>query len=125
MKKIYFVATLIVFSSSCINAPERNCSNFKVGTFTFATTIKGESQTTTFTRNSTIEIGEFNGVKDTATVRWINDCEYILKKVNPKNKSEEKPIHIKILTTSNSSYTFEYNAVGSSQKLKGEAIKIH
>ncbi len=110
---------------SCINPPSRDCENFKTGTFTFTTIINGEEKTTTFVRNEKIEVEEFNGVRDTATVRWINDCEYVLKKINPKNIVEEKSIHIKILTTSDKSYTFEYNAIGSPQKFSGEAIKIH
>jgi hypothetical protein len=41
-------------------------------------------------------------------VRWINDCEFILKKINPRSMSEQDAIHMKILSTSDSSYTFEY-----------------
>lgn len=125
MKKLIALSSVLLLLHSCVTAPERECDKFKTGSFKFTSVIDGKEQTTTFTRNSTIEIEEFKGKKDTATIRWINDCEYILKKVNPKNRAEEKSIHIKILTTSDSSYTFEYNAVGSSQKFKGEAFKIH
>lgn len=94
-----------------------------MGSFTFTTQIDGKEQRTTFIRSEKIEIEEFMGRQDTSSVRWLNDCEYVLKKINPKNRSEEKSIHIKILTTTDSSYTFEYNAIGNKQKFKGEAFK--
>ncbi len=75
-------------------------------------------------RNDTLEIDFFNGVADTSSVRWINDCEYIVKKLHPKSKSEEQSIHMKILSTTENSYTFEYNIVGKSQTSRGTAIKL-
>jgi len=82
-----------------------------------------EVETTTFVRNDTLEIDYFRGRADTASIRWINDCEYIVKKLNPKNRAEEKAIHMKILTTDGDNYTFEYNIVGDSKKAKGTATK--
>lgn len=71
-----------------------------------------------------MEIDYFNGVADTSSVRWINDCEYIVKKLNPKTRLEEQSIHMKILTTTENSYTFEYSIVGKSQTSKGLATKL-
>ncbi|MEA1785373.1 DNA topoisomerase IV [Arenibacter sp. GZD96] len=110
------------FLLSCYE-PSRNCSQFKNGTFTFTTTIDGEAKTTTFRRNEGVEIEVFEGERDTADVRWINDCEYIVKKINPKSIAEGKAIHIKILSTTADAYTFEYGLVGSSAKTVGTAIK--
>lgn len=110
---------------ACATPPERNCANFKTGEFSFTTTIDGEEKQTTFIRTLDTEVDFFEGKQDTSSVRWINDCEYVLKNKNPKNKAEEKSIHIKILTTSDSSYTFEYNAIGDERKFKGTAFKIH
>ncbi len=121
----FLALSIILLLVCCQPAPERNCEAFKTGTFTFTTTIDGEEKTTVFTRSERIEIEEFEQKKDTSSVRWINDCEYVLKKLNPKNRLEEKSIHIKILTTSDSSYTFEYNAIGDKRKFRGEAIKTH
>jgi hypothetical protein len=56
--------------------------------------------------------------------RWINNCELVLRTLNPKSKSELKNIHIKILTTTDSSYTYEYSFVGENRKEIGLAIKI-
>ena len=72
-----------------------------------------------------MEVDFFEGNQDTSSVRWLNDCEYVLKNLNPTNKAEEKSIHIKILTTTDSSYTFEYNAIGDKRKFRGTAYKIH
>jgi len=82
-----------------------------------------ELLTTTFVRNDSIEIDYFRGKADTSSVRWINDCEYIVKKLHPKNRNEEKAIHMKILTTEGNQYTFEYNVVGETRKERGTALK--
>ena len=110
---------------ACQQPPNRNCTDFKTGDFSFTTIIDGVEKTTTFSRYGNREVDVFEGHRDTSSVRWLNDCEYVLKNLNPKNKAEEKSIHIKILTTSDSSYTFEYNAIGDKRKFKGTAYKIH
>lgn len=108
---------------SCYN-PERNCQDFKTGTFEYEALIGTEVLITTFNRNDTLEIDFFKGKSDSSSIRWINDCEYIVKKINPKNMAEEKAIHIKILTTKGNEYNFEYNIVGDTNKQKGTAKKI-
>lgn len=113
--------TFLIFS--CYN-PERNCQNFKTGTFEYEALIGTEVLNTTFTRNDTLEIDYFKGKSDSSSIRWINDCEYIVKKINPKNMAEEKAIHMKILTTKGNSYVFEYNIVGDTKKQKGTSKKI-
>lgn len=124
MKKLP-IALVFMFVFACKQPPQRDCSDFKTGKFSFTTTINGEEKKTIFYRTETIEVDEFEGKKDSSSIRWINDCEYVLKNLHPKNKAEEKSIHIKILTTTDSSYTFEYNAIGDKRKFKGTAYKIH
>ncbi len=109
----------------CETPPERNCADFKTGTYEFTTLLDGEQVTTKFTRTANLEVEYFQGSQDSSFVKWINDCEYILKRINPKNRAEEKPILIKILTTTDSSYTFEFNTVGNPKKLRGTAFKKH
>lgn len=123
VKKVFFCLLFFIFASSCYQ-PERDCKPFKNGKFSFTSTINEEELTTTFVRNGALEIDYFDGKADSSSVRWINDCEYIVKKLNPRNKAEEKSIHMKILSTTDKSYTFEYNIVGQSQKSKGTALKI-
>lgn len=127
MRKI-LVLILPLLYFNCYQA-ERNCSNFKTGTFEFTYTLDGEEKTGTFVRTETYNIDYFENKIDSASIRWINDCEFIQKKINPKNKNEEKAIHMKIVSTTEDSYTFEYQlAVKDPYKKKrverGTAKKI-
>ena len=120
----FITGLLLSFLIFSCYEPERNCQDFKTGTFEYEALIGKEVLSTTFTRNDTLEIDYFNGKSDSSSIRWINDCEYIVKKINPKNMAEEKAIHIKILTTKGNEYNFEYNIVGDTNKQKGTANKI-
>jgi len=122
MKKIIILPLLLILAS-CYNA-EHNCKDFKTGKFKFEHEVDGVKKVTFFERNDSIEIETFEGKTDTASVRWVNDCEYVLKKLHPKNMAEEKSIGMKILSTSGNSYTFEFGIIGSDQKQKGTVTKL-
>lgn len=122
MRFLFFI--LFSFIATSCYEPERNCADFKIGTFDSEAVIGTEVLTTRFIRNDSIEIDYFRGKADTSSIRWINDCEYIVKKLHPSNMAEEKAIHMKILTTNGNEYSFEYNVVGSDRKEKGSAKKI-
>jgi len=122
--RFFILPTLFFFFTSCYS-PERNCTNFKTGSFEFEALIGTEVLKTTFNRKDSIEIDYFKGKADTSSIRWINDCEYIVKKLNPKNMAEQKAIHMKILTTDKNSYVFEYNIVGQNKKERGTAKKVN
>ena len=109
--------------TACFNQ-QRNCADFKTGKFRSEIEIDGQKKVTEFTRTDVYEIGTYDGKVDTASVRWINDCEYILQTVHPKNTAEMKGVHMKILTTNQNSYTFEFSLVGDSQKQKGTVTKL-
>jgi hypothetical protein len=123
MTKRFLPALCILLICSACYEPERNCQAFRNGRFTFSSEIGGETKTTTFLREDSIEIDYFEGKADTSSVRWINDCEYVVKKLHPTNAAEEKSIHMKILSTTENSYTFEYQIVGTSDKSSGTAHK--
>ena len=123
IKNSFYILLLALLCVSCYQ-PERNCAQFKEGEFSFTSLVNGEELTTTFIRKDGIEIDYFQGKSDTSSVRWINDCEYIVKKINPKNMAEEKSVHMKILSTTDDTYTFEYNIVGDKKKSRGTATKI-
>ena len=121
MKKIILLIALTLVS--CYNV-ERNCKDFKTGKFKFEYEVDGVKKTTVFERKDNIEIETFEGKTDTSSIRWVNDCEYILQKIHPKNRVEKKAINIKILTTSKNSYIFEFGIVGSNEKQRGTVEKI-
>ena len=123
MKKI-LILPLLLLLISCYNQ-ERNCKDFKTGKFTFTQKIDSIEETSTFERNDKLQIETFEGKTDTATIRWVNDCEYILQKLHPKNREERKSILIKILTTKGKTYTFEYSFVGDAKKQKGIVTKLN
>lgn len=119
---------LILFSAlvlvSCYNQ-ERNCTDFKTGKFISETEIEGKKYTSTFERNDSIQIETYEGKIDTFKVRWTNDCEYIIQNINPKNREEKKAVQMKILTTKDNTYTFEYSFVGDSKKQRGTVTKTN
>lgn len=121
MKKLVLLLgiTLIACSSK-----ERHCKDFKTGTFEFTQVVNGKKLSSTFVRTDSIQIETFNGKTDTATVRWVNDCEFILRKLHPKNMEEQKAISMIIITTKDNSYTFDYSYVGESKKQRGTVTKI-
>ncbi len=124
MKKILL---LLLFTglllSACYNV-EHDYKKFKTGKFKFAHAVNGVEKVTFFERNDSIEIETYEGKTDTSKIRWINDGEYILQKMNPKNSLEKKAINMKILTTSKNSYTFEFGIVGSDEKQRGTVFKM-
>lgn len=123
INKVFITALLAVLATSCYS-PNRECKEFQTGTFEFETYLNGKVNKTRFTRNDTLEIDYYQGKADSSSIRWINDCEYIARKINPQGYSERKALQFKILSTDQDSYTFEYSIVGETNKQKGEAIKI-
>lgn len=113
----------VLFVVSCYNT-EHNCKDFKTGKFKFEHEVDGVKKITFFERNDSVEIETFEGKRDTAIVRWISDCEYVLRKKHPKNNQEKSAISMKILTTSKNSYTFEFGMVGVDTKQRGTVTKI-
>ena len=120
----YFTLFLLAFCLISCYQVERNCSDYKTGKFDSEVTINGTLYKSTFYRNDTLQIETYEGKTDSSSLRWINDCEVIFKTINPKSMAEQKDIHLKILTTTDSSYTFEYSYVGETLKQKGVAIKL-
>ncbi|MDM9631817.1 DNA topoisomerase IV [Robiginitalea aurantiaca] len=120
--KAFLPLLLIVLISSC-QEPARDCEQFHTGTFRFTAMVGDTEETTLFTRTGDLEISQFKGMTDSASVRWINPCEYIVTNLNPDSREDEKSIHMKILSTTDTSYTFEYKLVGSPQGSRGTAYK--
>ena len=122
--KLHYLLLFTLFIS-CYNQ-ERNCEDFQTGTFEFESiSSEGKSIKTYFTRTIDLEVDYFNNTIDSSYVNWVSDCECILKKINPKDLSEEKSIQMKILSTSKDHYIFEYSFVGDVEnRNRGKAKKI-
>ena len=118
MKKFFILPLILV---SCYNV-ERNCNDFRTGSFEFTNSINDSIVKSTFIRTDKYEIEQFNGIKDSSTIRWVNECEFILTKIKPKTNQEKRPIRIKILRTYGNSYDFEYSQVSNPQKVNRGTI---
>ncbi|MGC1203379.1 MAG: DNA topoisomerase IV [Flavobacteriaceae bacterium] len=114
---------LLLLLTSCYETA-RNCKDFKTGEFYSEVVINDKLFKSEFKRAENLQIEVYNNKTDSSQLRWINDCEVIFKTINPKNMAEQKDIHLKILTTTDSSYTYEYSYVGETRKQKGIAYKM-
>ena len=122
-KKINSLLLAILFLNC--NNTDRDCKDYHTGNFYSETTVNSKTYKSAFLRKDNgIQIEEFEGKVDSSSVRWVNDCEMILSPINPKSLTEKKNILIKILATTDSSYTYEYSYLGNSKKMKAEAIRI-
>lgn len=116
---------LILFLFSCYSV-ERDCIKFHTGSFEFTSLINGEIKTSYFIRTQSLEIENYEGKIDSARIRWVNDCECVLTKINPTSNQDKRPVQIKILSTQDNEYTFEYSLVGKNDnKQRGTIRKIN
>ena len=53
---------------------------------------------------------------------WVK-AECILTKLNPSSNQEKRPIQIKIISTQDKNYTFEYSLVGDSKNTQRGTIQ--
>ncbi|KAB1071399.1 DNA topoisomerase IV [Tamlana haliotis] len=115
---------LLLFVLTSCYEKARDCKPYQTGKFYSEIIIDGEVFKSTFRRNKKIQVETYDNKVDSSQVRWVNDCEVIFKTINPKNMAERKDVHLKILTTTDSSYTYEYSYVGETTKQKGVAYKV-
>ncbi|MCX7549715.1 DNA topoisomerase IV [Xanthomarina sp. F2636L] len=115
--------SLLFLFTSCYQV-ERECADFQTGKFYSEIIIDDQVYKSEFIRTKDLQIETYNNKVDSSQVRWINDCEVVFKTINPKSMAEQKDIHLKILVTTDSTYTFEYSYVGDKTKQKGIATKL-
>ena len=120
----YLIVLFFIFSCQY---PERDCLNFQTGTFEFESiSSDGDTLKTKFTRTKDLEVGYFDNKIDSNSVKWVSDCECIYRKINPKSLNEKKAVQMKILSTNEDSYVFEYSFVGDTKnKQRGFVKKIN
>ena len=119
MRKILIIAFLFV---SCYKV-ERNCIDFKTGVFEFSSLVNDTLVSSTFTRTNDFEIEFFNGIKDSSSIKWVNNCEFLLTKLNPRTNQERRPVRIKMLRTYGDSYDFEFSQVNDPQKISRGTVR--
>ena len=71
-----YLIFLLLFLS-CYDV-EKDCDSFRLGSFEFSTIVNGEIKTSRFVRSKSLEIEFYENKIDSATVKWVNDCEFIL-----------------------------------------------
>lgn len=121
--KFYFLLIFVsLYICSCYKV-ERNCLNFHTGEFEFSTIVNGTMKTSYFIRTEKLEIETYEENIDSASIKWVNDCECILTKLNPVSNQDKRPVQIKILSTKLDTYTFEYSIVGKADNKKRGTIK--
>jgi hypothetical protein len=123
MKLHFFLLSLVLLISGCYQA-QLDCKSFKTGTYLSEITIQGKKQFTKSIRTDKMVIETYKGKTDTASIRWVNDCEFILTKLHPKTMAEQHAVSIRILSTTEKTYTFDFGIVGNSQRQKGTATKL-
>lgn len=102
-KRLYFLLPLCALAA-CY-APERDCTAYRTGEFEFQYPVGDTLKTGRFIRNEAYSVDYYEGKIDSASVRWLNDCEFVLKDLNSNTA-----IHYKIISTTDTSYTFEYKS---------------
>lgn len=103
IRNVLYTFLLVVGLSSCYH-PERNCKDYKTGSYLFKYEVGDSLKTGKFVRGTEYSVDYYEGKIDSASIRWFNDCEFILQDINSKTA-----IHYKIVSTTDSSYTFQYN----------------
>jgi len=104
IKNTFSLFCFALLLQSCYQ-PERNCKAYKTGTFKFTYEIGDATKEGVFTRDEKYSIDYYDGKIDSATIRWFNECEFVLQDINSKSA-----LQYKIISTTDSSYTFQYKS---------------
>ena len=119
----YFAITILfITTASCLTNSNVHVDELKNGSF--KTTLEDKETISYATRNDSIQIEDYNGIKDTFNIKWIDQFEYVLVKRNPKTMLDSTPFHVKITGIKNNTYTFNAYYKGSNFKQKGTAVKL-
>ena len=116
---------ILLLLTSCYTV-DRDCDEFRTGEFEFSYELNDTIRKSTFIRTIDYEIEEYNNAIDSSSISWVNNCEFILTKLNPKTNQEKRPVRIKIIRTYEDSYDFEYSSVNEPIVIKrGEVKRIN
>lgn len=127
MAKYVYIILMVSLFISCTSSPERNCTNFKTGSFSYKVFLNKDTLSGKFNRRDSLQLENYgDGKIDSSAINWVNDCEFVAKKLNPTSNIDKKPLLFKIISTNDNSYTFEYSYLGDlKNKHKGVAYKVN
>ena len=112
----------VLFTLSCVKHTNIHVDELRNGSF--KTTLDDKEIVSYAQRNDSLQIEDYEGVKDTFNIKWIDQFEYVLVKKHPKTLLDSTPFHVKITGIKNNTYTFNAYYKGSNFKQKGIAEKI-
>ncbi|MDN3644284.1 DNA topoisomerase IV [Lutimonas halocynthiae] len=121
--RYFAIIILFLATASCLTNSNIHVDELKYGSF--ETTLEDKETISYAIRNDSIQIEDFNGIKDTFNIKWIDQFEYVLVKKNPKTMLDSTPFHVKITGIKNNTYTFNAYYKGSNFKQKGTAVKLN
>jgi hypothetical protein len=120
--RLLFLITVLSLNISCVENAKVNVADFKNGSYK---TVLEDGETISLAlRKDSIQIESYNNVKDTFSIQWLDQFEYVLLKKNPKTLLDSTPFHVKITSIKKNSYTFRAYYKGSNFKQKGTAFKL-
>lgn len=117
--------SLFILFSFYGNAQKMKCSDFRVGQFEYSEPAYSDWKVTR-TDSIQIEINSEIGVEIRGTIKWISDCEYVLKYteiINAEGKDIiNKAVEVQIINTTPKGYIFRSKSYGV--EIESEMIKI-
>ncbi len=119
IKPLFLILILFIFSC---NTKRINILELREGTF--ETTLPDKNVKSIAFRDKNIQIETYNNKKDTFTIKWLNNFEYELLKINPKSSLDSVPFIVKITKLSHNGYSFKAHYKGNKYIQKGEAVKL-
>ncbi|MGI9533225.1 hypothetical protein [Lutimonas sp.] len=122
MRYLWVFGIVLTVTLSCVKNGNIHVDELKKGSF--KTTLEDKETVSYAMRNDSIQIEDFNGIKDTFNIKWIDQFEYVLVKRHPKTMLDSTPFHVKITGIKNNTYTFSAYYKGSNFKQKGKAEKL-
>lgn len=122
MRYLWIIGIVLTTTLSCVKNNNVHVDALKRGSF--KTTLEDKETVSFAVRNDSIQIEDFNGVKDTFNIRWVDQFEYVLVKRHPKTMLDSTPFHVKITGIKNNTYTFTAYYKRSNFKQKGKAEKL-
>ena len=104
MKKLILLFIILTFSCC---AQEKKCTDFKTGTFKYTDQLYSDLKVIR-TDSTQTEINSKNGLEMHSSIKWINDCNYVLTITKVLNADLEnvigKTIEVEIVETKSDIY---------------------